>query len=101
MAHKSSVARSTPAPAARVGGGSGASKRRPWQTAVLVLARILMRTVGRKVPFVSVAVPAALVIWFLGWALHEHLQFKSEVAEQRRRLAARKAALRARYSGAK
>jgi hypothetical protein len=53
------------------------------------------RALAHRAPVASVVALCATAVWFLAWLLRDKLEFKKEVAEQRRRLGERKAAVRA------
>ena len=53
------------------------------------------RALAHRHPLASFVAVCATGAWFLGWLLRDNLQFRNEVAEQRRRLDERKAAVRA------
>jgi len=56
---------------------------------------MITRALSHAHPTGSVIAAGTTAAWFLAWLARDNLQFKKEVAEQRQRLAERKAALRA------
>ena len=59
------------------------------------IGAMLTRGLAHRFPSASAITFCATAAWFLLWLARDNLQFKREVAEQRRRLAERKAAVRA------
>jgi len=52
----------------------------------------VVRTLAHRQPLAAFVTLCATVVWNLGWLLRDNLQFKNEVAAQRKRLDERKAA---------
>jgi len=56
---------------------------------------MVARGLRHAYPTGSIVADCTTAAWFLAWLARDNLQFKKEVGEQRKRLADRKAALRA------
>jgi hypothetical protein len=55
----------------------------------------ITRALGHRFPTASIVAFGATAVWFVGGLIVDNLRFRREVAEQRQRLAERKAAFRA------